>query len=115
LGRQGVQEMVARHCRCAQHLAQRLRDVAGIRVLNQVVLNQLAIAFGEESESAEIRAQLTASVIQAIREENLNFVLGANWRNQPILRISVISLYTDIPDMDILADSILRAWKAVRS
>ena len=47
-GRQGVIEIVQRHCAGAQHLKARLSDVPGIRILNDVVLNQLAIAFGEK-------------------------------------------------------------------
>jgi hypothetical protein len=53
-------------------------------------------------------------VIEKIRAENTNFVLGANWKGQAILRISVISRLTEISDIDVLADSILRAWAEVQ-
>jgi glutamate/tyrosine decarboxylase-like PLP-dependent enzyme len=114
-GREGVVEMFSRHHDCAKLLQQRLAGTAGIRILNQVVLNQLAIAFGEENEALEKRNQMTAAVIQKIREENKNFVLGANWKNQSILRISIISQLTDKDDIEVLAASLLRAWDAVRS
>jgi len=114
LGRNGVQEMVLRHCQCALHLSRRLADIPDIRILNEVVLNQIAIAFGDEKASLEDRDKWTGLVVQSIREENLNFVLGAYWRDQAILRVSVISLHTDISHMDVLADSIIRAWDAVR-
>lgn len=116
LGRNGVTEMIWRHCRCARHLEQRLSGVPGIHVLNEVVLNQLAIAFGEDGaqdEGEEENDLKTAQVIEKIRAENTSFVHGASWKGQAILRISIISQLTDTPDMDILADSILHAWRAV--
>lgn len=113
LGRKGVEEMIARHCHCARHLEARLKGVPGIRILNEVILNQLAIAFGQD-EPLETRDAMTKKVIEKIREENLNFVLGATWKGQQILRISIISRQTDIADMDILAGSILKAWEMVR-
>ena len=106
--------MISRHCHCARHPEARLKGVPGIRILNEVVLNQLAIAFGQD-EPLETRDRMTKKVIGKIREENLNFVLGANWKGQQILRISIISRQTDTRDIDSLADSILAAWKAVQA
>lgn len=114
LGRKGVEEIITRHCRCAKHLEGRLQEVPGIRILNEVVINQLAIAFGEDEPLGE-RDAMTKSVIEKIRQENTNFVVGASWNNQEILRVSIISRLTDIADMDILADSILKAWEAVKA
>jgi glutamate/tyrosine decarboxylase-like PLP-dependent enzyme len=114
-GREGVVEMLSRHHDCAKILQQRLAGISGIRILNQVVLNQLAIAFGDENQELEKRNQMTAAVIRKIRQENRNFVLGANWKNQTILRISIISQLTDKSDIELLAASLLRAWDAVRS
>jgi len=114
LGRDGVVEMLSRHCQCARHLTNRLQEETGIRVLNEVVLNQLAIAFGEEDQALEIRDQMTARVIDIIRDENHNFVHGAHWKGQSILRISIISRLTDISDIDGLVESILRAWRQTK-
>ena len=113
LGRDGVQEMVSRHCACAKHLEQRLKDVPGINILNDVVINQLALTFGE-NEPTEVQDRLTAQVIEQIRAENQNFVLGATWKGQHILRISTIARQTDISHMDALAESILSAWDSVQ-
>ena len=114
LGRKGIEEMVDRHCRCARRLADRLVGIPGIRVLNDVVLNQVAIAFGG-NEPFEECDKKTASVIRKIREENRNFVLGASWKGQAILRISVISRFTDVEDIEALAEGIIRAWNAVQA
>ena len=115
LGREGVIEMISRHHDCAKLLQQRLTGTPGIRILNQVVLNQLAITFGDENETLEKRNQLTDAVIQEIREENQNFVLGAKWKNQSIVRISIISQLTDEEDIEMLASSLIRAWDTVRT
>ena len=106
LGRQGVRDMVLGHCQCAQHLAKRLNHEPGIHVLNDVVLNQVAVAFGHHGPDDK----LTEAVIEQIKAENLHFVLGARWRGHTILRISVTSILTRTSDIDALAESIIRAW-----
>jgi len=108
LGRSGVREMVQGHCECARHLANRLKEVPGIHVLNDVVLNQVAIAFGENSPDDK----MTEAVMARLRAENMHFVLGARWHSHAILRISIISILTRIADIDSLADGIIRAWQA---
>ena len=61
LGRQGVAEMVERHCAVARAIAARLAAEPGIAVLNEVVLNQVAVACGEGAEGdAQTRAVLAA-------------------------------------------------------
>lgn len=115
LGRNGVEEMIRRHCRCTRHLETILKDVSGIRILNEVIINQMAIAFGDGEDPLEVRNALTLRVLDKLREENRNFVLGANWKGQEILRISVISRQTDIADIDVLAESILKAWDTVQT
>jgi glutamate/tyrosine decarboxylase-like PLP-dependent enzyme len=112
-GRNGLEEMIARHVRCAQYLATCLAPIPGVRILNDVVLNQLAIAFGE-NEPQDQRDEMTRKVITAIRKENRNFVLGAKWNGEEILRLSVISHLTDESHMDDLAASITRAWEKVQ-
>ena len=47
LGREGVAEMVERHCAVARHVAGRLKAEPGLAVLNEVVLNQVALACGD--------------------------------------------------------------------
>jgi glutamate/tyrosine decarboxylase-like PLP-dependent enzyme len=114
LGRSGIEEMVARHCRCAEHLRDYLSDEPGIEVINQVVLNQLAIGFGEMEAMAE-RDALTGKVIAEIQRENSSFVSGAHWKGRGIMRVSIISRETDIPHIEQLGDSIIRAWRKVKA
>jgi glutamate/tyrosine decarboxylase-like PLP-dependent enzyme len=113
LGREGIEEMVTRHCRCARHLQALLQGEAGVTVLNEVVLNQLAIAFGGELPLAE-RDRLTGGVLAELARENRVFVEGSRWRGQRVLRVSVISHRTTLDDMARLGKAILRAWRRVR-
>jgi len=115
LGRKGVEEMVTRHTRCAQHLASIVAREPGIRVLNDVVVNQVALAFGSADEPLPTRNAYARAVIDEVRRENTSFVGGAEWKGEYILRASVISRGTGLRDMDQLAESITRAWSLVRS
>jgi glutamate/tyrosine decarboxylase-like PLP-dependent enzyme len=101
--------MISRHCRCAIHLRDRLENVPGIRILNDVVLNQVAIAFGDQDDQAKCD-RLTRGVIEWIRLEDSHVALGASWKGQVIVRISITAQLTDIEHIDSLADSIERAW-----
>ena len=113
LGRNGINEMVARHCECARHLQQLLTNQPGITILNEVCLNQLSITFGEDADMA-VNDDYTDQVIANIQAENRVYVSGANWQNRQIMRVSIISRETRIEDIDLLADSIIRGWQQVQ-
>ena len=84
LGRRGVSEMVQRHCRYAQRLAATLTVEPGVHVVNEVVLNQLIVRFGENDAA-------TNAVIAALQAENVCFAERARWRGQWVMRISIIA------------------------
>ncbi|HNS86460.1 MAG TPA: aminotransferase class V-fold PLP-dependent enzyme [Parvularculaceae bacterium] len=106
LGRSGVIEMIERHCACARHCADLLRGDPRIHVMNDVVINQVALAFGPPGEEGDA---LTAAVIAGVQAENLSYVGGAEWKGRRILRVSVSSNLTDKSHMETLAGSIRRA------
>src|SRR5207237_5616677 len=58
LGREGVAELVERCCRHAQRFAEGLA-LAGFEILNDVVLNQVLVSFGD--------AERTRRVIDAVQ------------------------------------------------
>jgi glutamate/tyrosine decarboxylase-like PLP-dependent enzyme len=113
LGRAGVAEMVGRHCALAQRMAQRLVKANDVEVLNEVVLNQVAVRLGTDMDGATSDA-LTARTIARIQHEGDCFVAGAQWRDRQIIRISIISANTTEADIDRSADAILAAWRAER-
>jgi glutamate/tyrosine decarboxylase-like PLP-dependent enzyme len=115
LGRDGVAELVSRHCRCAGELRQHLLREPGIHVLNQVELNQLAISFGPKEVDQGTRDAYTEKMIAALQRENQAFVSGARWQSQWIMRVSIISQETDSEHMEALANAVIRLWRALQS
>ena len=99
LGRDGVEEMVARHCRQARRFAERLAD-AGFEILNDVVLNQVLVSFGD--------AGRTTRVIAAIQMEGTCWAGITVWQGRTAMRISVISWATTDADVERSADAMIR-------
>ncbi len=114
LGRKGVEELVARHCGVARHIAERLSQCDGIRVINEVVLNQIVVAFGDVRNPPGRRKAETEAVIKALRDSGLMFVSGGMWRGEWVMRISVISDATAVADADLVADLILSTWNQMQ-
>ncbi|MCR9086379.1 MAG: aminotransferase class V-fold PLP-dependent enzyme [Rhodobacteraceae bacterium] len=106
LGREGVADLVRRHCNGAQRLANRLSGIDGIHVLNRVTLNQIALRFEDARGDADA---LTAAVEAGLNDAE-HFVRTAEWRGQRILRLSVIEDGTDDAALDRLAMKIERVW-----
>jgi glutamate/tyrosine decarboxylase-like PLP-dependent enzyme len=102
LGRAGVAEMVERNCRQAKWIAERLSR-EGYSVLNDVVLNQVLVSFGD--------AITTNRVIGAIQSDGTCWCGGTEWHGQPAMRISFSSWATTESDVEQSANAILRIAK----
>jgi glutamate/tyrosine decarboxylase-like PLP-dependent enzyme len=90
LGRAGVADLIERSCRYATQFADGLR-AAGYQVLNEVVSNQVLVAFGA--------AATTRQVIAAIQAEGTCWCGGTTWQGQAAMRISVSSWATTEADV----------------
>jgi glutamate/tyrosine decarboxylase-like PLP-dependent enzyme len=112
LGRQGVAELVERHCALARHFAELLAREPGVQVLNIVSLNQVIVSFGE-GDAASRRAA-TEAVIARIQKGGVCFAAGAEWRGDWVMRLSVTSGATTMHDIEISAAAIVAAWRAER-
>jgi glutamate/tyrosine decarboxylase-like PLP-dependent enzyme len=91
LGRSGVADLVERTCRYAARFAEGLR-AAGYRVLNDVVLNQVMVSFGD--------AQTTHRVIAGIQADGTCWCGGTDWQGEAVMRISVVSWATTEADVE---------------
>ena len=91
LGRAGTAEMVERFCRHARRFASGLR-AAGHEVLNDVVLNQVLVAFGD--------AESTNRVIAGIQEDGTCWCGGTIWQGRTAMRISVCGWSTTDADVE---------------
>ena len=112
LGRRGVAQLVAHHCAIARRMAQALRQEAGIRVLNEVELNQVIVRFGGDDPAADL---LTSKVIARIQADGTCFAAGAQWKGLWIMRLSVTSWATSEADADRSAAAIIGAWRQVQA
>ena len=110
-GRQGIADMVRRHCALARAIAGRLAAEPGVRVLNSVDLNQVIVSFG--TGTPEQRDTLTQSVIARMREENICLAGGARWHGRRVLRFSIIAGPLQEADIECLAAATISAWRYV--
>lgn len=99
LGRDGVVDLIERHVAQAQRLAAGLA-AGGLRILNDVVLNQVLAAFGD--------AERTQAVIAAVQAEGRCWGGPTLWQGQPAMRLSVSDAATSDADIDLAVQSILR-------
>jgi glutamate/tyrosine decarboxylase-like PLP-dependent enzyme len=100
LGRTGVAAMIERNCAQARRFAEKL-VAAGFEVLNDVVLNQVLVSFGD--------AERTKSVIQRVQEEGTCWCGVTVWQGRTAMRISVCSWATTDADVDRSVEAIVRA------
>jgi len=111
LGRQGVAEMVERGCRNAERLAERLRR-GGVRVLNEVVLNQVLARFEAPGKTNGDADALTRAVTARIQRDGVCWASGTHWHGMDALRLSVSNWSTREADVDRAADAIVAAFRA---
>ncbi len=104
LGRDGLAEMIERCCAHARRFAEGLR-AAGHTVLNDVVLNQVVVRFGD--------ARQNAAVIERIQRAGECWCGPTHWQGQSAMRISVSCWATREADVERSLDSILACAEAV--
>jgi glutamate/tyrosine decarboxylase-like PLP-dependent enzyme len=106
LGRSGIADLVDRCCDLAQRFADQLGAVDGIEIVNDVVLNQVAVRFGPSDEH-------TDRVIDALQREGTCWAGGTTWRGRRLLRISVSNWSTTEADVDRSVVAITRLHREV--
>jgi glutamate/tyrosine decarboxylase-like PLP-dependent enzyme len=91
LGRDGVAGLVDRTCGLARRFADGMRE-AGYDVLNEVVLNQVLVAFGDPRR--------TDAVIAAVQDEGTCWCGPTSWQGRRAMRVSVSGWNTTAGDVD---------------
>jgi glutamate/tyrosine decarboxylase-like PLP-dependent enzyme len=107
LGRSGVAGMIERNCRQATRMAANLSKRPGVRVLNDVVLNQVLVRFEAAGRDAD---QLTKDVIAGVQQEGTCWLGGTTWHGVSAMRVAVSNWSTTDADIDRSADAILRVF-----
>src|SRR5688572_23481852 len=88
LGREGVGDLVERCCALATRMAARLALDPRVRILNDVVLNQVLVQFTPRDGDDAAAAALTRTVIAGVQEEGTCWAGGTTWHGQTAMRIS---------------------------
>jgi len=104
LGRRGLADMIEGNCRMASRFAGQLRT-AGYSILNDVVLNQVLVSFGD--------AAVTKRVISELQNEGTCWCGATEWHGQTAMRISVSGWATTEEDVDQSAAAVLRVAGSV--
>lgn len=103
LGRSGIAELVERNCRQARRFAEGLKG-AGHEILNDVVLNQVLVSFGDP--------ETTQRVISGVQQDGTCWCGGTVWQGRTAMRISVSSWATTDEDVERSLAAILRVAKS---
>jgi len=101
LGRSGVAQLIEGCCAHARRFAEGLRE-AGHEVLNDVVLNQVLVSFGDD--------QTTRRVVERIQADGTCFCSGTTWHGRAAMRISVSSYATTGADVDRSLEAMQRLY-----
>jgi glutamate/tyrosine decarboxylase-like PLP-dependent enzyme len=106
LGKKGFSDLVEKNCSQARRFAEGLKN-AGYNILNDVVLNQVLVSFGD--------TLTTLAVIKKIQEDGTCWCGGTTWQGKTAMRISVSSWSTTELDVDLSLAAMLKAADEVIS
>jgi glutamate/tyrosine decarboxylase-like PLP-dependent enzyme len=111
LGRSGIQKMIRRTVTLARRMAARLGQEDGVRILNDVVLNQVLARF--DGRGALRSDAMTKHVIARVQADGTCWAGGAKWFDQEVMRLSISNWSTTEEDIDRSADSIVACYRRV--
>src|SRR6185436_1051137 len=106
LGRSGLADLIERTCRHARRFAAGLA-AAGYEVLNEVVLNQVLVSFGD--------SDTTRRVIAGIQADGTCWCGGTVWQGKTAMRISVSCWATTGDDVERSLEAMLRIATKARA
>ncbi|MEZ4860823.1 MAG: aminotransferase class V-fold PLP-dependent enzyme [Caldilineaceae bacterium] len=104
LGRSGLADLIERCCGYAAQFAAGL-TAAGYSVLNDIVLNQVLVSFGDDAR--------TRRVIEAVQAEGTCWCGGTTWHGHAAMRISVSSWATTAADVELSLAAIQRVAQSI--
>jgi glutamate/tyrosine decarboxylase-like PLP-dependent enzyme len=101
LGRSGLVELVDRCCTQARRFAERIVEVPGAELLNEVVLNQVLFRFADDERTEAILARVQAS--------GTVWMSGSTWDGRRAIRVSVSNWQTGDEQTDLAVEAFLAA------
>jgi glutamate/tyrosine decarboxylase-like PLP-dependent enzyme len=103
-GRAGYREMVERHTRLAQHLAERVDASPDLERLADVPLNIVCFRARPPGVSEERLNELNSRVGDAIRADGRVFLGTTTYAGKTALRPAIVNWRTDVPDVELIVD-----------
>jgi glutamate/tyrosine decarboxylase-like PLP-dependent enzyme len=100
LGKSGLLDLIERNCRHARCFAEGLTD-AGFQVLNEVVMNQVLVSFGDEDK--------TRRVVERLQADGTCWCGITVWQGNTAMRISVSNWSTSDEDVERCLEVMIRA------
>jgi glutamate/tyrosine decarboxylase-like PLP-dependent enzyme len=100
--------MVDRCCDHARLLADRLAAEPGIEIVNDVVLNQVLVRFGDDDAR-------TNAVIAQVQSDGTCWPSGSTFQGRAVMRISIVGWQTTTADAQRSAEAIIAAAEAVNT
>jgi glutamate/tyrosine decarboxylase-like PLP-dependent enzyme len=107
LGKKGVQQIIENCCDLAQIFASELTRLPNVRILNQVVLNQVLFRI-EPEVSADVDT-FNASIAARIQQDGICWIGATQWHGQTALRISVSNWATTSADVQQSIESLVNS------
>jgi threonine aldolase len=96
-------DLIERNCKLARRFAEALQQ-GGCQILNEVVLNQVLVSFGEDRH--------TRQVVERVQREGTCWCGPTEWQGCTAMRISVSSWATREQDVERSVAAILQAAMA---
>jgi len=93
LGRSGLVELVERCCDGATRFAERIVELDGVELLNEVVLNQVLFRFASDEQTDDVLARVQAS--------GRIWLSGTTWDGRKAIRVSVSNWQTTDEEIDL--------------
>jgi len=93
IGRRGVADLVERCCAHARRFADGIAAIPRAQLLNDVVLNQVLVRFGDDDET-------TREVVRRVLADGTAFMTGTTFHGIAAMRISVSNWSTTEADVD---------------
>jgi glutamate/tyrosine decarboxylase-like PLP-dependent enzyme len=102
LGRNGISQLIEQTCAHASKFAIELQN-AGYEILNDVVINQVLVSFGDD--------ELTRKIVEEIQKDGTCWMGLTSFQGKTAMRISVSSWATTDEDVDKSLCAIIRIAK----
>jgi glutamate/tyrosine decarboxylase-like PLP-dependent enzyme len=102
LGRSGLVELVERCCDGATRFAERIVELEGVEVMNEVVLNQVLFRFESDER--------TDGVIARVQESGRVWLSGTTWDGSKAIRVSVSNWQTRDEEIDLAVEAFRDAY-----